>query len=218
MGLVWIDAHGDFHTPQSSETGNPHGMPLAAIVGDGDPRLTSIADGAVLDPENLVVIGCNALDRAEIDRFEERSIEVVTMIDINERGLAAAFEAINSLRSRVDLIFVSIDADVMDYRVSSGTPMVNDAGLNEDKIVSLTKYLGTGANAKLLGFEIVEYSEKHDSKGHDTARILTRVAACLLGSDYGAYALHMERESKATPHLAVSMARRGYRAALAALA
>src|SRR5262249_23176049 len=87
IGLVWIDAHADINTPQTSPSGNVHGMPLAAIVGLGPPELANIFDfSPKVAPENCVLLGVRDIDVTEKENIRKAGIEVFTMRDIDERG------------------------------------------------------------------------------------------------------------------------------------
>src|SRR6266487_6932832 len=93
IGLIWIDAHTDINTPESSPSGNVHGMPLAAITGLGPPELTNIFNfSPKVAPENCVLVGVRDIDAIEKANVRKAGIEVFTMRDIDERGMRNVME------------------------------------------------------------------------------------------------------------------------------
>src|SRR3984885_4637621 len=87
IGLIWIDAHTDINTPDSSPSGNVHGMPLAAIMGLGPPELANIFDfSPKVKPENCVLVGVRDIDAIEKENVRRAGIHVFTMRDIDERS------------------------------------------------------------------------------------------------------------------------------------
>jgi arginase len=88
-GVIWVDAHGDFNTPETSPSGNVHGMPVAALIGQGAPSLVNVGyAGAKLQPSQIVMIGVRDLDPEERVRLAESHISVFTMAEIDEHGIA----------------------------------------------------------------------------------------------------------------------------------
>lgn len=127
LGVLWIDAHADINTPDSSPSGNIHGMPVAASIGIGHPALTSVG-GAFrkLDPEDIVMIGLRSVDLGEKQLIREKSIRAYTMTDIDRiRMFRVINESLDYLMSRVDHIHVSFDLDSIDPDIvpGVGTPV-----------------------------------------------------------------------------------------------
>src|SRR5207237_9952169 len=92
-GLIWIDAHSDMNTPETSPSGNVHGMPLAAIMGLGPPELANIFGfSPKVAPENCVIVGVRDIDATEKENIRKTGVEVFTMRDIDERGMRAVIE------------------------------------------------------------------------------------------------------------------------------
>ena len=116
LGLIWLDAHGDMNTPETSQSGNVHGMPVAHLLGHGDPRLAGIAKpGPAIRPEHLVVVGARDLDPPERDHARSWGLRVFTMRDIDERGMRAVMSDAIAIASRGTAgIHVSVDADFVD--------------------------------------------------------------------------------------------------------
>ena len=130
-GVLWIDAHCDFNTPDTSPTGNLHGMPLAALCGYGAPELVDAGrPGAKLQPEDVILFGVRDLDAGELALIRQAGITTYTMRQIDERGLAPlAIEALEQL-GHVDRIHVSLDMDSIDPREAPGVGTQVPGGLS----------------------------------------------------------------------------------------
>ena len=122
IGCLWIDAHADMNTPQSSPSGNVHGMPLAATVGIGPEALTKILGQAPkVQGKNCVLIGTRSLDTRERRIVKKSGINVFTMRQIDEQGMRAVMEKSLALATKGTAGFVvSFDMDVVDPREASG--------------------------------------------------------------------------------------------------
>ncbi len=176
-GLLWIDAHGDFNTPQTSPSGNVHGMPLAALMGDGPPEMTGIGSRRI-DPENVVLLGIRDLDPAEKERLRTSGIRVLTMRDIDERGMGTVMsEALEHLAGH-DRIHVSLDVDAIDPREAPGvgTPVPGGLSYREAQLV-MEMLADTG---KLAALDIVEINPILDERNR-TARLAVSLAASAFG-------------------------------------
>jgi len=115
-GLVWLDAHADMNTPDSSPSGNIHGMPLAAIAGYGPEELTQI-NGAkpMVNPHNICMVGVRDIDAKERKIIKESGVHVFTMRDLDERGMREVMaEALRFAQDETDGISVSLDLDFVD--------------------------------------------------------------------------------------------------------
>lgn len=135
LGVIWLDAHGDINTPESSESGNIHGMPLAHLLGHGDTRLSRIATPyPAIREENLVMVGLRDLDPAERIMIGKLGIAAYTMRDIDQRGLANVMaEAITIAGRGTGGIHVSCDPDWIDpiEAPGVGTPVRGGATFRE---------------------------------------------------------------------------------------
>ncbi len=130
VGVIWVDAHGDFNTPETSKSGNIHGMALAVLTGRGFPELINIGKkGAKLKPENVVLMGVRDLDPDEKTLLKESGITIFTMRDIDEKGISACtHEALNLLRN-MERIHVSLDMDCLDPEIAPGVGTPVPGGL-----------------------------------------------------------------------------------------
>lgn len=193
IGLIWIDAHGDINTPETSLSGNIHGMPVAGVLGMGPKELTGILKpGQKVNPKNVLYIGLKDLDQAEIDIMRQKKITTFTTMDIARLGLEPVFKKITALSKRVKHIWVSLDIDSVDEQYAPATPMVNKGGLTFREITSLTKYIGKTCN--LVGADIVEFAPDRDV--HDkTAQLIFELVANLVGGEYGWYTAYMHKEA-----------------------
>lgn len=131
LGVIWFDAHGDINRPDTSPSGNIHGMPVACLLGQGPPELSSIGyPGAKLDPGKFCQIGLRDLDTKEKRLLRESGIHTYTMADIDRRGLAPIVEeAIAIASDGTDLLHCSFDIDSVDPRVAPGTGTPKLGGL-----------------------------------------------------------------------------------------
>src|SRR5580700_3429060 len=116
IGLIWIDAHADMNTPDSSPSGNIHGMPLAAIMGYGPPELTELRGAKpMVQPRNVALVGVRDLDAKERRLIKESGVHVFTMRDIDERGMREVMsEALRFASDETAGICVSLDMDFVD--------------------------------------------------------------------------------------------------------
>ena len=122
LGLLWLDAHGDFNTAETSPSGNIHGMVLAALAGLGDARLVNAAGvGPQVDPRRVAIVGARDLDPGERELLRKAKVRVYTMSDIDRRGVAdVVHEAIALLGEGTTGLHVSFDVDVVDPSEAPG--------------------------------------------------------------------------------------------------
>ena len=129
-GLIWIDAHADFNTPETTMSGNIHGMPLAVNTGRGDKRLTDIGPTPNMIEENTVIIGARDIDPLEAKLLKQSKVHVFTMSDIDEKGFAnVAKESIKIATRNVDNLHISFDIDSLDPKEAPGTGTAVPGGL-----------------------------------------------------------------------------------------
>jgi len=122
LGLIWIDAHADMNTPESSPSGNVHGMPLACIAGFGPPELTGIGGFTPqVNPASISIVGLRSVDDIERHNVREIGVHPFTMRDIDERGLRGVMqEAIGHATRGVAGFHLSFDMDVVDPQEAPG--------------------------------------------------------------------------------------------------
>ena len=132
LGLLWVDAHGDINTPESSPSGNIHGMPLAALLGFGAPELTSVGGPTPkVDPANVALVGIRSLDAGEKKRLKETGVQVHTMSDIDRHGVPSIMKkALAQVTAGTDFVHVSLDLDAVDPSVTPGVGTPVKGGLD----------------------------------------------------------------------------------------
>ncbi|MCS7055018.1 MAG: arginase, partial [Thermoflexales bacterium] len=155
VGVLWIDAHGDFNTPDTTPSGNVHGMALAALMGLGAPELTDIGrPGAKLAPQQAVILGARDLDPLEKRALREHGVRVLTMRDVDERGIAAVtYAALEHLRA-YRRIHVSLDMDALDPAEAPGVGTPVAGGLSYREAHLLMEILHD--SGKVTSLDIVE--------------------------------------------------------------
>jgi arginase len=180
VGLVWMDAHGDLNTPETSLSGNVHGMPLAHLLGYGDKRLAGIAKpGPAVRAENVAVVGARDLDPAERENAKSWGVRVFTMRDIDERGMRAVMaDAITIATTNTAGMHVSLDADFVDPSEAPGvgTPVRGGATYREAHLAMEMIH----DSKKLVALDIVEVNPVLDSHNM-TAELAVAVARSAFG-------------------------------------
>ncbi len=180
IGLIWIDAHADMNTPETSPSGNVHGMPLAALVGLGPPELANIFDfSPKVAAENCVLVGARDIDAAEKENIRKAGIEVFTMRDIDERGMRAVMEEALRLAGRDTAGYhVSLDMDWIDPEDAPGvgTPVRGGATYREAHLAMEI----IADHARMLSFEIVEVNPVIDEH-NQTADLAVELAISAFG-------------------------------------
>ncbi len=169
MGMIWVDAHGDLNTPQTSPSGNIHGMPVAACLGEGPEELTHIGGFAPkLHPNDVVLVGLRDIDRQEKQAILDSGAHAFTMKDIDERGMAAVMrDAITLATRNTDYLHVSFDIDAVDPRVAPGTGTTVFGGLTyREAHLAMEMVAESG---RLTSLELVEVNpvlDVHNQTGH----------------------------------------------------
>jgi arginase len=178
-GLLWIDAHGDFNTPDSSPSGNIHGMPLAALMGLGNPELVNLGrPGAKLKSSDVVLIGARDLDPEERRLLKESRIGVYSMREIDERGIAAVVHEALARLQHLPRLHVSLDMDCLDPMEAPGVGTPVTGGLTYREAHVLMEIL---ADAGSVGsIDVVEINPILDERNR-TAEIAAELLASLLG-------------------------------------
>ncbi len=178
-GLLWIDAHGDFNTSESSLSGNIHGMPLAALLGYGAPELVNVGrPGPKLRSTEVVLFGVRDLDDHERALLKESGITIYTMRDIDERSIPVVLhEALDRLH-HLSRLHVSLDLDCLDPwdAPGVGTPVPGGFTYREAHLIMELLY----DSGKVGSIDVVEINPILDQKNH-TANQAAELLASLLG-------------------------------------
>jgi arginase len=179
LGLIWIDAHADFNTVDTSPSGNIHGMPVAVLTGDGHRLLVDVGyPGHKISPANIVQIGLRDLDAQERVRLAASGMHVFTMRHIDELGMAAVAEKALNLLAHVAGIHISLDMDSLDPAVAPGVGTPVPGGLTYREAHLLMEILGE--SGRIGALDIVEINPILDN-GNRTAELAVGLAASLLG-------------------------------------
>ena len=174
-GVIWLDAHADFNTPQTSPSGNIHGMPLATLTGNGPPSLVEIGGaGASVRPEDVVLIGLRSVYLEERNLLHEAGTRAYTMKEIDAYGVARVVRQAMKYLGHVDRVHLSFDLDVLDPEIAPGvgTPvrggltyreahlvmeLINEAGVVTSlDVVEVNPILDVRNGTAALAVELVE--------------------------------------------------------------
>lgn len=180
LGVVWLDAHGDMNNPSSSPTGNVHGMPLAAVVGDGAAALTGIAQRQpAVDPGDVALIGLRSVDARESELVRRSGVHAWTMRDVDEKGLRGVLsDALDLLLRRCSRLHISFDVDFLDPSIAPGVgtrvrggPSYREAHLTMEML----------ADTRLVtSVDVVELNPILDRE-NETAELVVELLASLFG-------------------------------------
>lgn len=156
IGLIWVDAHADMNTPDSSPTGNIHGMPLATVLGMGVPRLVEMGGfHPKVRPENVGLIGIRNLDETEKQLVQKSGLNAYTMRDIDERGMKAVMEeALQHATNGTAGVHMSFDLDGMDPAQVPGVGTAVRGGINWREANLIMEMLAD--SQKMTSLEITE--------------------------------------------------------------
>jgi arginase len=156
IGLIWVDAHADFNTPETTPSGNIHGMSLAALTGHGHPALARLADQSpVVRPSEVALVGVRDIDQLEREALRGIGIHIFTMHDVDRRGMASVMdEAIMRVSVGTAGFHVSFDLDVLDPNEAPGvgTPVLGGISYREAHLAMEL----VAASGRLLGMDLVE--------------------------------------------------------------
>jgi arginase len=181
VGVLYVDAHGDFNTTETSPSGNIHGMCMAGSCGYGIPELTNLYyEGTKIDAHNVCYVGVRDLDPGEKLLMKKAGVTVFTMSDIDRLGFPVILQKVTAFfRERTDQIHVSFDMDVLDPMFAPGTGIQLPAGLNNrEALLIMEEMCDTGM---VKSAEIVEVNPVLDVR-NETATLAVYLAGRLLGS------------------------------------
>ncbi len=156
VGVIWVDAHCDMNTPQSSPSGNVHGMPLACLIGKGPKQLTHLFGYAPkVDPRNVALVGIRDVDALEAPHVKKSGVRAFTMRDIDEKGLPRVMaEAIEIASTGAAGIHLSFDMDAVDPDEAPGVGTPVRGGITYREAHLAMELLSD--TARLVSLEVVE--------------------------------------------------------------
>lgn len=193
VGLIWIDAHPDANTPETTLTGNIHGMPLAISLGYGPKEcLTLLQNQKPLDPRKVAVLGIKNPDQKELDLLKNLGVRVFTMREVIERGIAAVMnDALAIVHAPGRHLHVSVDLDVIDRADAPGVGIASRGGFNYREITYVTERIGeTGTVGSL---DLIELNPTRDLH-NETAQLAVELAVSFLGARFTDYERYLEAQ------------------------
>jgi len=180
IGLIWFDAHGDMNLPDTSPSGNIHGMPLAHLLGRGDPELANILQqGPAVKPENVVLVGIRDIDDNERNIIRDSGVTVFTMRDIDELGMThICRETLRIVNSGTAGFHISFDVDGCDPSVIPGSGTLVPGGVSFREAHQLLE--NCADSGRMTSMEVVELNPFLDQ-----ANISAERAVALIQSAFG---------------------------------
>jgi arginase len=183
VGVIWLDAHADFNTADTTPSGNIHGMPLAALCGYGDPRLVDVGRAGsserAVDPARVAIVGARSIDPGERELLRQAGVSVFSMDAIDRFGVADVMgEAIAVVSDGTEGIHLSLDLDAVDpmHAPGVGTPVPGGLTYREAHLaVELIAETG-----RLVSLDLVEVNPILDT-ANATARLAVQLALSALG-------------------------------------
>jgi arginase len=180
IGLIWVDAHGDMNTPETSPSGNVHGMPLAATLGLGDKTLTHLNGFApkVL-PRNSCLVGIRDIDPAEREAIRDSGVHVFTMKEVDIRGMAKVItQALDFASDGTAGVHLSFDIDAVDPAIAMGTGTPSRGGLTYREAHLLMELIAD--SGRLTSMDLVEVNPLEDVH-NNTAELSAELIQSALG-------------------------------------
>ena len=162
IGLIWVDAHMDSHTPETSESGRIHGMPLACLLGYGFTSLTNILHTAPkIKPENLCLIGVRSFEPGEAEFLKRLNVRIYDMEEVRQRGFEVVMnEAMQVVSEKTIGYGLSIDLDGIDPKEAPGVDVPEPNGIHVHDLIAGVRQLAN--DPRLLLTEIVEFDPQRD--------------------------------------------------------
>ncbi len=162
IGMIWIDAHTDYNTFETTVTGNIHGLPLATINGYKNSDLRYFHNGKIIQPSRTVIIGARSIDDGEKDNVRYSGVTVFTTEDVKEKGIEAIMdEAFQIAGYKTKGIHVSYDLDVIDPDTAPGVSIPEFDGISEEEAMKINEYLIKHMD-DIVSFDLVEFNPLRD--------------------------------------------------------
>lgn len=162
LGIIWVDAHADYNTFETTKTGNIHGLPLAAITGYKCSSLTDFITNNYVNPKNCVIVGARAIDPWEIGNVTDSGITVFTSEDIKKYGVNEIMnKAIKIASKNTNGIHISYDLDIIDPKFAPGVSVPEDNGINIDEAYQIADIIYKNINL-IKSLDLVEFNPKLD--------------------------------------------------------
>ncbi len=180
VGVLWVDAHADFNTPDSSPSKNLHGMPLGALLGQEPAELAPYLGDGRVEPQDVVIVGLRSVDAEERALLSQQGVKVFTMRDLDERGIAEVTrQMLDHFSQRgLERLHLSFDPDSLDPVIASGVGTPVPGGLTYREAHLLMELLAD--DGRVVSADIVEINPILDTRNH-TANLSVELIASLLG-------------------------------------
>ena len=161
VGIIWIDAHADFNTFETTETGNIHGLPLACICGYHNDVLRIYDD--YIDPKKCVVLGARAIDKLEDQNILDAGISMINNDYVKQNGIKDSLNKAFELLKDTDYIHISFDVDVIDPTIAMGVSVPEYNGISDKDAYTIIEMIKN--NPKVVSLDIVEFNPLNDING-----------------------------------------------------
>lgn len=179
VGIIWFDAHADFNTPETTQTGYLDGMPLAISTGQfGREILEEIGTNTPIPEANTIIIGANDIDKLEDERLKKSEIQIVYSDEIHKNGVAKSLSAkLKNLRTKVQDIYLHLDIDVINKKEAPGVNFDNPEGLSVDEVVQAIKLIRDYFQVKAAALPCYNPDNDEDDKTLKTGLYLIDIVA-----------------------------------------
>lgn len=183
LGLIWIDAHTDINTQDTTPTGNIHGMSIASLLSYGNEELMSICgQKPKIKPENIIYVAARDIDEGEAEIIKQNNISVIHMNEIISKGMDYAINHLKELLDdlKVENIYLSVDIDVLDPQIAPGTGVPVPHGINKDQLLTFIDIIAK--TGKIKGAELVEVNPLLDSTDFKTSFLAVEIINFMIKS------------------------------------
>ncbi|MDP7009172.1 MAG: arginase family protein [Phycisphaerales bacterium] len=179
-GTVWIDTHPDLNTPESSPSGNIHGMVLAGVLGRGSLRMLEVTQSCQMQDAHVAMVGIRSIDAGEQAWLDEGNINCMTMDMVRDRGLSLCMlEAIGTANQAEAGYGLTIDLDAIDPSQAPFVATPVDGGIDAHELTQTL--LDLPRKDRLLGMEVVEFTPRNDNDGKEACNLVGSLVEAVVG-------------------------------------
>ena len=181
MGIIWVDAHGDYNTLETTQSGNLHGLPYAVITNYEKKLLADFHNGNFYNPKNAVILGGRDIDELELPNIKDAGVTLISTKDIQKYGVEAMFKkAIEIASNGTDGVHISYDLDIIDPKIAPGVSIPAIDGINLDDAYKIADLINKEINKDVVkSFDLVELNPLLD-KNRVTEEIATQIIESIL--------------------------------------
>ncbi|MCX5676518.1 MAG: arginase [Planctomycetota bacterium] len=195
LGCIWLDAHPDANTPQTSPSGNIHGMPVAVAVGHGLSRLVTVAGPKpAVSANHMALLGVRDADVGELEFIRQHNIRMFTVFDVLEHGLPSLIEQIIERAAiGTDGVHVSLDLDVLHEDIAPGVGLPSSCGFDMREATYICRRIAE--ECEVTSIDVVGLNPVRD-RNMRTARLAIELLMVLLGRSYSfSYSRYLENQT-----------------------